>query len=91
MTRGGTRVCQKINVSISGEKAIVPVTVECVSAESEFGHLLIGNLDTRRIDIRVQITLDRQAAFRGGACDQVDNDLVADQRLATPVLTDEGN
>ena len=64
--------------------------MEGVSLESEFGHLLVGNLDPRWIGIRVQGTLDLQTSFRSGSGDQINDDLVADQRLASPVLTDEG-
>jgi ATP-dependent helicase/nuclease subunit A len=47
------RFCQEISVSTSGNKAVVPIAVEGVSLEPEFGHLLVGNLDPRRIGIRV--------------------------------------
>ena len=64
--------------------------MERVFLELEFGHLLVGNLDPCWIGIRVQGTLDLQTSFRGGGGDQINDDLVADQRLASPVLTDEG-
>src|SRR5262249_10424108 len=64
--------------------------MERVFLESEFGHLLVGNLDPRRIGIRVQGTLDLQTGFGRGGGDQIDDALVADQRLASPVLTDKG-
>jgi len=64
--------------------------MERVFLESEFGHLLVGNLDPRWIGIRVQGTLDLQTGFRSGGGDQINDDLVADQRFASPVLTDEG-
>ena len=47
------RNCQEISISTSGNKAVVPIAVERVSLEPEFGHLLVGDLDPRRIGIRV--------------------------------------
>src|SRR5215469_14819757 len=64
--------------------------MERVFLESEFGHLLVGNLDPRWIGIRVQGALDLHTGFRGGGGYQMNDDRVADQRLAPPVLTDEG-
>jgi hypothetical protein len=45
------RVCQEISVSTYGQKSVVPVAMESVSPEAEFGHLLIGNLNPCRVGV----------------------------------------
>ena len=86
---GPHRDRQKITVSTLGEQGIVPVAVKGISSESEFRHLFVGNLDARWIAVRVETTLHRQPRLGGRGGNQVDYDLMADQRLAPPVLTDE--
>jgi hypothetical protein len=54
------------------------------------GKLLLAHLDPFRVLARVQLTLDAKAGSGGGAGDQVDDDFMAHQRFATPVLSDEG-
>jgi hypothetical protein len=56
----------------------------------ESGHLRVGDFDALHIVTFIQATGDGEPGVRGGAGDQLDNDQVADQRLATPVLGDEG-
>src|SRR6202162_4561817 len=56
----------------------------------ESGHLRVGDFDALRIVTFIQATGGGEPGVRGGAGDQLDNDQVADQRLATPVLGDEG-
>ena len=60
--------------------------MKAVSAEFELGHLLIANLDSRRIDVGVEFTLHCQTAGGGRGGDEVDDDLVTGQRLTPPVL-----
>jgi hypothetical protein len=50
------RDCQQISVSTSGQETVVPVAMKQVSSESQFGHLLIGNFDPRRVGIGIEIT-----------------------------------
>ncbi len=61
-----------------------------VSPESEFRHLLVGNLDARWVRVGIQLAFHRQTRLRSSASDQIDYDLVADQRFAPPILADEG-
>ena len=56
----------------------------------ESGHLRVGNLGALRIIVFIELTGDGESAVGGGAGDQLDDDQVADQRLATPVHGDEG-
>ena len=65
--------CQEISVSSSWEETVVPIAVERVFSESQFGHLLVGNLDPWWIYIRVQIALDGQTCLRGGGSNEVDD------------------
>jgi hypothetical protein len=56
----------------------------------EGGHLGIGHLDAFRVGAAVEAALDGEAGAGGGAGDQLDDHLVGQQRLAAPVLGDEG-
>ena len=59
------------------------------SPKLEFRHLLIGNLEAPLVDIGVQLASHGQAGCRCGCGDEVDDDLMADEWFATPVLADE--
>ena len=73
---------QEITMSTSGQEFVVPIAMKPVSPELEFRHLLIGNFDPRRIDVGVDFAFHGQSCRRCGAGDEVDDDLVTDQRLA---------
>src|SRR4051794_10573422 len=53
-------------------------------------HLLIRHLDALLIGASVDPAGNGETGFSAGVGDQLHNDLMADQRLATPVLGDEG-
>src|SRR6266567_8419460 len=80
---------QELSVSTSGYEAVVPITVKPVSPELQFSHLLSGNLDPCGIGIRVKFALHRQPGCCRGGGDEVDDDLMTDQRLAAPILANE--
>jgi len=63
--------------------------MELFPPKLEFSHLLIGYLESRLVDVGVDFALHRESCLCGGCGDQVDDDLMTDQRLAAPVLTDE--
>jgi hypothetical protein len=48
------RICQEISVSTSGQQAVVPIAMKPVASKSKFGHLLVGDLDPRRVEIHVK-------------------------------------
>ena len=73
----------------AGRKRTVDIAVESVSFDLDLGHLLIGYLHSRWIHVFIEIASHGQACFRGCCGDEVDNHLVADQRLAPPVLTNK--
>jgi len=63
--------------------------MELFSPQLEFGHLLIGHFEPRLVDVGVDFAFHGESGLCGGGGDQVDDDLMTDQRLATPVLADE--
>jgi hypothetical protein len=63
--------------------------MKLVSSEMEFGHLLVGHLQPRRILVGVELAFHRQAGGGGSGCNKVDDDFMTDERLASPVLADE--
>src|SRR5271165_5343511 len=83
------RDCQEISRSTTRQKLIVPVAMELFPSKLKFGHLLVGNSEALLIDISVDLAFYGQAGRRCGCGDEVNDDLVADQRLAAPVLADE--
>ena len=60
--------------------------IEC---QSESGQLLVGDLDGGFVGVFVDRSLDDETCFRRGCGHQVDNDLMAHQGTATPVVGDE--
>src|SRR5215831_12412052 len=83
------RDCPKISVSTLGEQTIVPIAVKGISPEPKFCHLFVGDFDAGWITVWIETTLHGQARFGGRGGNQVDYDLMADQGLAPPILTDE--
>src|SRR5450759_1200991 len=63
--------------------------MELFSPKLEFSHLLIGHLESGLVDVGIDFAFPRESCLCGGCGDQVDDDLMTDQRLAAPVLTDE--
>ena len=63
--------------------------MELFSPKLEFRHLLVGHFESRLVDIGVDLAFHGQASLRGGCSDQVNDDLMTDQRFAAPVLADE--
>ena len=55
---------------------MVPVAVEFVAMEIEFGPVLVGDLDPGRIRVGVQLAAHPQPASGRGGCDQLQNDFV---------------
>jgi hypothetical protein len=60
--------------------------MELFSSQLEFRHLLIGNLEAPFVGVRVDLAFHGQARRRCGCGHQVDDDLMADEWLAAPVL-----
>ncbi len=68
---------------------VVPFTVELGTGDVDGIHLVVGQSDTLRIGIGIQLAVDLQPGVGRGGADQINDDAVADQRLSPPVLTDE--
>ena len=64
--------------------------MEFFSLKLKLRHLLVGNLEAPLVGICVDLAFYGQARRRCGGGDEVDDDLVANEWLATPVLADEG-
>ena len=69
---------------------VVPVALEGMAVNVEGSHFGIGDLNSYRVEAVVDVAGDGEAGIGGSGADQLDNDLVADQWLATPVLGDVG-
>src|ERR1022692_3755311 len=68
---------------------VVPFAVERVGAQLDSGKLLLAHLDPFGVLACVQLALNAKAGSCGGSSDQVDDDFMAHQRFAAPVLRDE--
>ncbi len=52
--------------------------------------LLVRDSAARRVDAVIKSTAHGESRLRGRSGDQVDDDLMGDERLAAPILRDEG-
>ena len=64
--------------------------MEAMRREIDGGKLGVLDDDAGLVGIGIDLGANLEAGFGCGRCDQLDDDLVADQRFATPVLSDEG-
>ncbi len=53
------------------------------------GHLFVGHLDASGIRFGIKLALDSKALSCCRGSDELDNDLVTDQGLSSPILADE--
>ena len=68
---------------------VVPRRMNFVAPELDFVKLLVRHFDSGLILVRVQHCLDFEPGAGLGATDQVDDRLVIDQRLCSPIQTDK--
>jgi hypothetical protein len=71
---------------LSWRDGVVPVALEGILLNVEGGHFGIGDLDTFRVAALLDVASDGEAGIGGSGADQLDDDVVADERLAAPVL-----
>ena len=64
---------------------VIPIAVKAVSPDIHLGELLIGDLDLGRVNAVVELRVHFQSPLCRRCGDQVDDHLVSDQRLASPV------
>ena len=75
---------------MSWRDGVVPVALEGIALNVEGSHFGIGDFDTFWIEALVDVASDGKAGIGGSGADQLDDDVVADERLAAPVLGDVG-
>jgi len=68
---------------------VVPRWMNFVASEPDLVELLVGDFDSGLILVGVQHCLDFKTGARRGTTDQIDDRLVIDQRLSSPVQTDK--
>ena len=61
-----------------------------IAGDVDHLHLLVAHLDAFGISAGIEFAADLKAGFSCCGADKLDNDLMADQRLAAPVHGDEG-
>ena len=84
------RVRKEITVALCSRRdGVVPVAVEGIWVQTNRGELDLAHLDSFWVCARVQLASDVKPGSGSGSGDQVDNDFVAHQRFAAPVLCDE--
>ena len=69
---------------------MVPLAMEFVTHDADRLHFLLGDRNALWVEVSIDLTTDLDAGLGRGGPDQSDDHLVANQRLATPVLGDEG-
>ena len=60
-----------------------------IPLKADLGHLFVGNFYPCRVLIGVQLALHPQARLGRGGRNQLNDNFVTDQRLASPVLANE--
>ena len=70
---------------------IVPFSVERITINVDRTHLRVGDPDGLGITVLVKVALHMKPAGCRRGSNELDDDLVADERLATPVLCDAGS
>ena len=68
---------------------VIPRRMNFVATELDLFQLLVGHFDSDLIVICVQHCFDFESGARLRATDEVDDRLIVDQRLSSPVQTDE--
>src|SRR5215217_8242 len=68
---------------------IIPFAVEVVAGEVHGIHFRVRYLDARRIDVFIELATNLETGLRCRCGDELDDDLMADERLAAPVAGDE--
>ena len=69
--------------------SVVPLAVEGIGFEVDLGEFLVRHTSAIGIDPVIDAALHEQIRLGRCGTDQVDDDLMREQRLAAPVLGDE--
>ena len=62
--------------------------MKVVALDVDGRHFIIADLNAFLIEVAIEVASDRETVFGRGGADQLDNDLMANQRFAAPVLRD---
>ena len=68
---------------------VVPLAVEGMRFEVDPRQVFVGDAPAFGVGTLIDSALDQETRFGGGGADQIHYDLMAQQRLAAPVLGDE--
>ena len=69
---------------------VIPIPVEAIFCDIELSDFFVGDLHPCGIDVVVNFSFHAQALRGLGGPNEIDDDFVADQRLAAPVHADKG-
>ncbi len=61
-----------------------------MSGDIHGSEFVVGDLDAGRVGRGIELATDLETGFCSCCADQLNDDLMADQRLSTPVAGDEG-
>jgi hypothetical protein len=82
---------RELSLQVEGfwANSIVPLAVEVVAGEVQVTHFCVGHLDAGGIGVLIEFATNLQTCLRRRRGDQLDDDLMADERLAAPVSGNE--
>ena len=69
---------------------VIPISVKRIRSKPYVLQLSFAHFDAVGIRVGVELSPDLQASLRAGGRNQLYDDRMTDQRLASPILTDEG-
>src|SRR3981189_3542111 len=72
-----------------GADSIVPFAVEVVTGEVDGFDVGVGHLDAGRLGVLIEFAANLETGLGRRSCDQLDDDLTADEGFAAPVSGDE--
>ena len=70
----------------SRRESVVPFAMEGIALDVEGSHFGVADRNALGIAAAVEVASDGEAGVGGGGADQLDDDLMADEGLAAPVL-----
>ncbi|MDQ1005601.1 hypothetical protein QFZ82_000085 [Streptomyces sp. V4I23] len=73
-----------------GQQGVVPLAVNLMPDQRQRGEAVLADRDAGGVVTGIQVGLDAQTSPGAGGGDRLDNDFVAGQRPATPVVGDVG-
>src|SRR5690242_16758578 len=90
---GGLRARREITASgrlLVRRDGIVPLAVEIVARDVDRLHLSFSDLEAFGVEVSIDFSANFETCFGARRADELNDDLMTDQRLAPPVHGDEG-